>query len=154
MKKNIQKQMNRVITFINSKKISGYDNYPVDIKQTLLRETDNLIKIKIKKYLKYREQQALKRLEHARVAYEKDKETADNAIQKLNTIEAVLHNLLEEIKQLKKDKHRVSEALTKAEQSCEQYKNIMQKNQLMLDEVNRLISEDTIINQTVKPKKI
>ena len=154
MKKNIQKQMNRVITFINRKKISGYDNYPVDIKQTLLRETDNLIKIKIKKYLKYREQQALKRLEHARAAYEKDKETADNAIQKLNTIEAVLHNLLEEIKQLKKDKHRVSEALTKAEQSCEQYKNIMQKNQLMLDEVNRLISEDTIINQTVKPKKI
>ena len=53
MKKNIQKQMNRVITFINRKKISGYDNYPVDIKQTLLRETDNLIKIKIIPDIRY-----------------------------------------------------------------------------------------------------
>ncbi len=154
MKKNIQKQMNRVITFINRKKLSGYDNYPVDIKQTLLRETDNLIKIKIKKYLKYREQMALKRLEHARTSYEKDKETADNAIQKLNTIEAIMHNLLEEIKQLKKDKHRTDDILTKAEQSCEHYKDVMQKNQLLLDEINKLIAEDTLINQTVKPKKI
>ena len=154
MKKNIQKQINKIITFINHKKLLGYDNYPVDIKKTLLNETDNLIKIKIKRYLKYREQQVLKRLEFARASYGKDKETADNAIQKLNTIEAVMHNLLEEIKQLKKDKHRVNDVLTKAEQSCEHYKDVIEKNQLMFDEISKLIADDTLINQTVKPKKI
>ncbi len=154
MKKNLQKQMNKIITFINRGKLTGYDDYPVEIKNTLLNETDNLIKIKIKKYLKYREHQVLNKLQRAQASFEDNKEKADNALQKINTIDAVLSNLLDEIRQLKKDKHRISETLAKAEQSCEHYKNAIEQNKIMLGEIQKLIENDVLINQTARPKKV
>ena len=153
MKKNIQKQINRIITFINSEKLIGYDNYPLDIKKTLLRETDNLIKIKINKYLKYKEQQALSKIEAAKASLDNNSVQADTALQKLESINDKLETLMAEVRQLKKDKHRINEALTLAQQNMEHYENVMQQNEKTLEIIKKLIEEDIVINQSAKPLK-
>ena len=153
MKKNLQRQMNRIMTFINREKLTGYDNYPVDIKKTLLNETDNLIKIKVKKYLKYREHQALTRLEASKNSFEEHSELADSALQKLDSINARMEALMAEIRQLKKDKHRVSDVLTAAHENKKHYENIMQQNESLLAQIQKLIDDDILINQTPKHKR-
>lgn len=58
-----------------------------------------------------------------------------------------------EVRQLKKDKHRINEALTLAQQNMEHYENVMQQNEKTLEIIKKLIEEDIVINQSAKPLK-
>lgn len=154
MKKNIQKQINKIITYIKHDKLKGFENYPMEIKQTLLTQTDNILKIKIQKYLKYREQQAIQRLKLSKASFERDMQKTKEADSKLKDIESRLEELLSTVKQLKKEKHRIIESLEQTNESLSYLEQVVNSNETELLNIQKLIDEDTIINQTVKPKKI
>lgn len=154
MKKNMQKQINKIITFLKHGKLEGYEDYPVEIKQTLLTQTDNIIKIKIQDYLKYREQQTLQRLKLAQASFEHDAQKTNEANKKLKDIDSKLEELMAAVKQLKKEKHRVEELRQKAEESANYLGKVVANNTNDLQQIQKLIEDDTLINQTAKPKKI
>lgn len=153
MKKNIQKQMNKIITYIKHNKLKGFENYPMDIKQTLLRETDNILKVKIQKYLKYREQKALQKLALSKASFERDTDKAREADKKLKDVSSRLEELLSEVKQLKKEKHRITESLIQTKESLDYLEKVVGTNETELLNVQKLIDEDKNINQTARPKK-
>lgn len=45
---NVQKQINKIISFIIHGKLAGHEEYPIGIKNTILTETNNIINLDIK----------------------------------------------------------------------------------------------------------
>ena len=140
MYENIQKQLNKVMNFIMRGKLINYDNYPIGIRDTVLEETDNLIKLNIDKYLKFREEKALKSLELSKNIFEKNEQSYNDAAIKLEKINMQLEKTMQKLRNLKKQKRKLNEQLEEISKSKElaeadysENKNILEKIQKIFD---------------------
>lgn len=107
IKKNLQKQLNRIMSYIKHGKLPDYEDYPLEIKQTVWQETDHTIKLKIDEYLKYREEQAKSRLKTAKAKLAKNDEVYQKSSQQLEEIDKRIEEVMVVLRKLKKEKREV-----------------------------------------------
>ena len=149
MIKNTQKQIAKIITFITHKKLTGYDEYPIGVKKTLIEQTDKQIVINIKKYLKFRQKQQLLLIEKNQAEVEKNtkkliaaKENARNTANKIEDLEKQIKEQLKQLDQLKrsneKQKRKVNKQKTQNNLCHKKLKNAQERYERTL----KLIEKD------------
>ncbi len=142
MKRNIKKQIDKVITFINNKKLKDYDSYPIEVKETLINETQNKININIQKYIKFKEMISITRLEKAQAAVEADTKKYEDADKKLREAAIRLEEIMNTVRQLKKEKAKCLASFEEAKDSMEFSKNMFEKADNDYKEIQTLIEKD------------
>lgn len=153
MIQNLQKQFNKIMTFIKHGKLKGYDDYPIAIKQNILDGSDNLIRPKIGEYLKFRKEHAEQKLEQAQAALSKDQAAFEDASQKLSDIDAKIEEVNVVLRKLKKERRVISadyedasNAKSRAELEVSHHENIVQN-------IDEKIKSDRELNESLKHKK-
>lgn len=146
MKSNIQKQISKIITFINRDKLKEYDSYPIEVKETLIQETNNKIKINIKKYINYKALQSQNKLDRALASLEENKKKYDIADKKLKETEKELEKIMQQVRELKKTKARYIASLENANQNIESYENTVTKAKEELNNIQELNAKDDILD--------
>lgn len=114
MKANLQKQLNKIMTFIKHRKLLNYDTYPLEIKQTVWDNTDHIIKLKINEFLMYRQQQAAKKLKIVQARHDENEKRCKVATKNLEEIDAKIQEAMAVIKKLKKERNGIREEHEKA----------------------------------------
>ena len=124
---NLQKQINTVMSYIKGGRLLTYEDYPQQIKKTMLYATHQRIRINIKKYLKYQAQKAKQNLE-------KEKQNLTLRTQKLKETkleitqaEFLLKQLEEKIQRLKQKKQRDFIKYKQAQTNCSNMNNEYQR---------------------------
>lgn len=152
MKQNLQKQINKVITFIKHRKLVGYDDYPVDVKQNLLDQSDNILKININKYLQYREEQAVQNLERAKAELAGNEEKFKETSLRLNAINARLEEIMAIVRQIKKERHSVLDEYNSISSARTESQKRIKDSLWELRSVKELKEADVELNQSIKKK--
>lgn len=150
---NMQKQINKVISFIKNGKLIGYDSYPVDVKKTLLAQSDNKIKINIRKFLYHYDDVASKKLENAEKAYAVDEQKLNKTSEKISSIDAKLEEAISIVRKLKKERKVLQtelDSLIKNKDFLEL--NVLEKEN-NVKEITNLIDEDILLDYIVKIKR-
>lgn len=154
MVQNMQKQMNRVITFIKHGKLLGYESYPVEVKQTLLEQSDNILKVNIRKYLQSRKERAAASLQQAQAAFKNDEQIFNTATENLNNIDAQLEEIMAVVRKIKKERRAAQEAVDNASRNQIISKGNLYDTQDSLNEADRLLEEDLTINKNARKRKL
>ena len=95
------------MSYIKHDKLPDYEDYPLEIKQTVWNETDHTIKLKIDEYLKYREEQAKRRLKTAKAKLAKNDEVYKKSSQQLEDIDKRIEEAMVVLRKLKKEKRGI-----------------------------------------------
>ena len=101
---NVQKQMNRVITFITHGKLPSYEDYPKGVKKTLLDVTNQKLRINIKKYLKFVDEKAQNELIKAKALYDNDQKLIAKTNSDIAANDAKIAELKRQIQNLQEEK--------------------------------------------------
>lgn len=135
---NLQKQINKVISFIIHGKLQYYDTYPQDIKKTLLDVTNQKLRINIKKYLKYQIQKNQIELEKTRAKLNENKKLFNQTEQMLKDKNKTINQLYKEIKKLTQEKtllKRIQLNNSQEIDNTKDYLKTLQENQSKLDKI-------------------
>ena len=126
---NIQKQMNKIMVFIQNKRLPGcYQTYPLKVKKTLDRVTDSQIKIDIDKYLKKRFKTVQMNLESSKKQKEKcQKDLKDVNIQ-ISKLTQQLQALNRKQETLSKQSRAAAQKYWKTLQNYKLFANAMKKD--------------------------
>lgn len=147
---NVQKQINKIISFIIHGKLAGHEEYPIGIKNTVLTETNNIINLDIKKYLKFREDKASKKLEKAQAALAGDEVKCKKAAEEISEIDTKLDELMSQIRKLKKQRHIIQKHLEENTASKQANEADVNKNAEILEKIKQMIANDDFINKIFK----
>lgn len=150
MIKNMQKQINRVVSFINNRKLIGYDSYPIDIKKTLLNFTDNILHINIRKFFRFYQKGALNDLEKAEARLSVENEKYDKANDNLQKIDLKLEEALAVVRKLKKERHIAQETFSEVEKNKKAQELDVFESRETLDNIKTLMAEDIDLNKKVR----
>lgn len=153
MVQNIQRQMNRIITFIKHGKLLGYDSYPVEVKQTLLNQSDNILKVNIRKYLRYKQERAAESVKRAKAVFEKDEQLYNAATEKLNNIDIKLEEIMSIVRKIKKERRAAQEILDIASRDKIISKGNLYEAEDSLKNAEDLLEDDLAINKIARKKK-
>lgn len=153
MKKNLQRQMNKVMTFVKHGKLLGYDDYLVDVKPVLLDASDNVLKIRIKDLLKYREMQALSTYQKAELAYLRNIEEYNEAANRLIETDKKIDDLMKALKALKKERRIASEKFAESSEAREYTKSKLDLAKSNLDAATETVEADSALNDAAKAKR-
>lgn len=153
MKDNLPKQINKVITFIKHDKLIGYDEYPIDVKPVLLNASDNLLKIRIRNFLKFRESKFQSAYQKAENIYIDKLNNYYVAVSKLDDVTAKLDELQKLFKTLKKEKRIISEKLAVAEEQKEYSKLCLDNKKAALNISIEQLKADEELDKSVRYKK-
>lgn len=153
MIQNLQKQINKIITFIKHGKLVGYDDYPADIKTNVLTGSDNLIRLKIGDYLKFRKELAARELERSQAILANDTQTFETAQGNLSDINTKIEELEAQIRTLKKEKRTIKEEFTVAEEVKNRSENQVRMNEYALEDAQEILNTDREVNQSLKYKR-
>ncbi len=155
MKVNLQKQINKVITFVKHGKLIGYDDYPIDVKDVLLNSSDNFLKIKIRNLLKFRENQSRSAYQNAEAIYIEQLKNYYDMRSKLDDVNAKLDELQKVFKALKKEKRIISDKLALADDQKEYSKLTLDNKKAALDAaIENLKADENLNKSTTKYGKI
>ncbi len=124
---NLQKQINTVISYIKGGRLLTYEEYPQQIKKTMLYATHQNIRINIKKYLKYQAQKAKQKLEKEQQNLTLRSEKLEKTKQEINQAEVLLNQLKEKIQLLRQKEHNDIIKYKQAKTNCFNMKNEYQK---------------------------
>lgn len=147
---NVQKQINKIISFIIHGKLAGYEDYPVGIKQTMLNETNNIINLDIKKYLKFREDKASKKLEKAQAALAGDEIKCKKAAEEIAEIDTKLDELMSQLRKLKKQRHIIENHLEESTAIKQFNEADVKRNTEILEKIKQMIENDNFLNKIFK----
>lgn len=147
---NMQKQINRVISFINNKKLIGYDSYPIDIKKTLLTYSDNILKINIRKFLKFHKDRILNKLAKFEVSLENDTKAVEDVSEKLSDLDLKLEEAMAVVKKLKKERRMIQENYDKALINRNISESEVSTHKDKLENLISLMDEDLELNKTAQ----
>lgn len=147
---NVQKQINKIISFIIHGKLAGYEDYPVGIKQTMLNETNNIINLDIRKYLKFREDKASKKLEKAQAALAGDEIKCKKAAEEIAEIDTKLDELMSQLRKLKKQRHIIENHLEESTASKQFNEADVKRNTEILEKIKQMIENDNFLNKIFK----
>lgn len=154
MKKNIQRQCDRIMTFIMRGKLKGHDDYPADIKRTMLVESGNVIRLNITKYLKYREQQTLLKLEQSKAILAQDEAKYKEASQELREVDSKIEEIMKVVRQLKKERRAASEKFNAVADLKNQSEGQVKDNEILLRNIREDMEIDSSLNKSVILKRI
>lgn len=154
MRANLQKQINKVITFIKHGKLIGYDNYPVEVKPVLLKASDNFLKIRINNILKFKEKQSRLAYQNAESVYIDQLKNYYDITSKLDEVNSKLDELQKVFKTLKKEKRIISEKLSLAEEQKEYLKTSLDNKKAALNASIDAIKADEELNKSLKSIEI
>lgn len=154
MKKNLQKQLNKIITFIKHKKLLNYDSYPLEIKQTVWENTDNIIKLKINQYLEYREDKAAKNLVVMQAKHELNDKKFKDASKALDDIDAKIEEVMSVIRKLKKERRAIKDEHSEAEALKNISEDEVRNSSARLEKAKNLVEYDKTMNKSMKAKRI
>lgn len=154
MKVYLQKQCNKIMTFIKGGKLKGYDTYPQEIKQTMLRETGNTIRLNISKYLKFKEEEAALKYKRAQTVYANDEKAYNEAAGEIRNIDERIEEVMKLVRQLKKERRIASENLNAAAETRRNSAGELEDAKIALTKAKEYIEDDTSITQNIKPKRI
>lgn len=101
---NVQKQMNRLVSFITHGKLPTYEEYPKKVKKTLLDVTNQKLRINIKKYLKFVDEKAQNELVKAKALYDNDQKLLSHANSNIAANDAKIEELKRQIQKLQEEK--------------------------------------------------
>lgn len=150
MLENMQKQINRVVSFITNRKLIGYDSYPVDVKRTLLNNSDNILRINVRKFLKFYKQRALKKLEKAEAILNAENEKYDAASEKLKTVDLKLEEVMTMVRKLKKERRFAQEAVNEIASNKKASELDVYESKDNLDNITSLMDADLELNKSVR----
>ncbi|CDE88180.1 TPA: HNH endonuclease [Candidatus Gastranaerophilales bacterium HUM_20] len=150
IKENVQKQINKIISYLIHGKLKGHEDYPIGIKKTMLTETNNMINLDISKYLKIREERAAKQLEKAQAALLGDEIKCNNAGAEIAEIDSKLDELMSQLRKLKKQRHIIEKHFEESTASKEVNETDVKKSSELLDKIKQLIENDKFINKIFK----
>ena len=142
------------MTFIMHGKLTGADNYPIEIKKTLLEETDNIIKLNISKYLKFKEKQAELKLKRSEAIFARDDKWYNDISKSLEDVDERIAEALKTVRQLKKTRQMISRSVTEAAEKRERSANTLETSEANFNIAKRKTAEDTEINKTIRSRRI
>lgn len=153
MKQNLQKQINKVLTFIMHGKLANHEKYPVGIKNTVLKETDNMINLNITKYLKFREEKAAEKLKRTEAALSRDKLKYNEANKNVEELDVKIEEVKTLLRQLQKQRSKAQQTFKEAEDAKQFSQNAFENNQESLRQIQKEIKTDEKLNQEYKKAK-
>lgn len=153
MMQNLQKQFNKIMTFIRHGKLVGYDDYPIDIKQNILTGSDNLIRPKIGEYLKFRKERAEQKLVQSQAVLSKNQAALDSATERLSEIDAKIEEVNAVLRKLKKERRAISEDYEKASNAKSRAALEVSHHENVVQNLEETIKSDRELNESLKHKK-
>lgn len=153
MIKNVQIQMNRIISFINGKKLIECDSYPREVKETLLRETNNIIQINISKYFKHKELLAKADLERAKLLSKEAEENYQTAHKNFMETQKKLKEAMDAVNKIKRESSQYQTEASSLHSKKMDYEKVVTTAQHDLNKIQQLKEEDNKLNQSIKNKK-
>lgn len=153
MLQNLQKQLNKIMMFIKHGKLTGYDNYPMDMKQNVLGESANLLRPKIGDYLNFRKELAAKKLERLEAKLAKKETKYNNACTKLDEINSRINEIEAQLRQLKKEKRVIKENYDATKDEVEQTRSRLEQQTILLDDREKELLIDRTTNANLQHKK-
>lgn len=139
---NLQKQVNKVISFIIHGKLQFYDNYPQDVKKTLLDVTNQKLRINIKKYLKYQTQKNQIELEQTKAKLNEKQKLFNQTELLLKEKNKTINQLYKEIKKLTQEKNLLKRIQLNNSQEIESTKDYLKTLQENQSKLYKLLKED------------
>ena len=143
MKINLQKQIDKIMTFIMHGRLKDYDNYPIGIRDNVKSNTDNEIILNINKYLKFREEKAEKSLESSKALLARDEALYQEAQQRIREIDAQLETLMSELRVLKKQKRNAEDEFAVITAARDASKSLVDEQTSILDKIKQIVSKNS-----------
>lgn len=153
MMQNLQKQFNKIMTFIRHGKLVGYDDYPIDIKQNILTGSDNLIRPKIGEYLKFRKERAEQKLLKAQAVLSQNQAEFDSATTRLSEIDTKIEEINVVLRKLKKERRVISEDYEKASNAKSRAELDVAYHENVVQNLEETIKSDRELNESLKYKR-
>lgn len=153
MPENLQRQLNKIMTFIRNGKLVGYDDYPMNMKQNVLGESAALIRPKIGDYLKFRAERASQSLEMSKAKLVEDEELFNAANSRLNEIDAQIEAVEAQLRKLKKEKRVIKEVFTAAQQEKDNTESFIATKTERLEKMQENLDADRQTNAGLKYKR-
>lgn len=150
---NLPKQFNKIMTYIIHGKLIGYDDYPILMKQRILNNSDDLIRLQIGDFLSYRKERAMKRVEKAQAALANDDLRFNSASERLSEIDTQIKELEGQIRKLKKERQPLKVEVEDARNSQQLSKEKIINAQSELEYIQENITEDKDLNASLKYKR-
>lgn len=139
---NLQKQMDRVMSFIKNGKLKHYETYPQKVKKTLLEVTDQKLRINIKKFLKEKAKEAQLKLDSTKAALADNQKLYNETESTLKEKQKSINNLYKEIKTLKKDKEFLENIQAQNNKRLKDLKNDLKVQENYNQEISKALEED------------
>lgn len=150
---NMQKQLNKIMTFIRHGKLTGYDSFPFDIKQNLLDGSDALIRPKVGEYLKFRRNQVALQLEKSGAAVVQNQERVNIASEKLEDVNSQIKELEAQLRKLKKQKQVAKSEYDYVKKDLDNSVSWNNYNTAQLDDIEKIIVSDRETNDKLRLQK-
>lgn len=153
MMNNLQKQFNKIITFIKHGKLIGYDDYPIVMKENVLNGSDNLIRLQIRDYLDFRKERAVKQVERTQAALVRDDDRINSASGRISEIDEKIKELEVQIRKLKKERQPLKTELEDAKEVYRASQLDAEDAKAELNSINDSIAQDRETNAILKYKR-
>lgn len=153
MMNNLQKQFNKIITFIKHGKLIGYDDYPIVMKENVLNGSDNLIRLQIRDYLDFRKERAVKQVERTQAALVRDDDRINSVSGRISEIDEKIKELEAQIRKLKKERQPLKTELEDAKEVYRASQLDAEDAKTELNTINDSIAQDREINAILKYKR-
>lgn len=153
MSDNLQKQLNKIMTLIKHRKLIGYNDYPMKMKQNVLGESDALIRPKIGDYLKFREERAAESLEKSQARLAKDEARINTLDSKIEGINAKIRAIEEQLKQLKQKQTKLRDERKVAKSEKDKTEDYIKNKTQNLKEKQDNIAQDRETNESLRYKR-
>lgn len=116
----------------------------------MLNETNNIINLDIRKYLKFREDKASKKLEKAQAALAGDEIKCKKAAEEIAEIDTKLDELMSQLRKLKKQRHIIENHLEESTASKQFNEADVKRNTEILEKIKQMIENDNFLNKIFK----
>ena len=153
MMNNLQKQFNKIITFIKHGKLIGYDDYPIVMKENVLNGSDNLLRLQIRDYLDFRKERAVKQVERTQAALVRDDDRINSASGRISEIDEKIKELEVQIRKLKKERQPIKTELEDAKEVYRTSQLDAEDAKAELNSINDSIAQDRETNAILKYKR-
>lgn len=142
MKKNAQRQINKIISFLKGDKLIDYETYPVAVKETLYEETNHMIKLNIKKFFENKELRSQAELDEALARSEESEAKYQTAHKNFMEAQKKIKEALETINKLKRESSAYQNEANAAHQEKKGFEKIVNTAKENLKKIKQLRETD------------
>ena len=134
---NLQKQINKVISFILHRKLKSYENYPQNIKKTLLDVTDQKLRIDIKNFIITKHKNIKNEIEEAERKLDENQKLFKQTQLVLKEKKEYINRLYDELVMLQNSRMYLKTKLNKKRKSYESILNLIRERNKDINRVSK-----------------